>query len=193
MYQKKNPPYTFSHGEDCLREVRRQRLHAALDLDSKNDRHIKWSLRLLQPLFGKPLHGHESMLQGPEDVAINALLLLRREAGMTPKQIAYLCQLDEDRRTLDREVDQLTKEFKAFTGHLKPTMDFSLAIPLHTTDNVPRNPIAWSDELRRTIEGRVNKWKGQRKLLQQMYTLISASNEALGLPEDSFDDLDSET
>ena len=153
---------------------------------------MKWALRLLPPLFGQPQHEHGGMLQRCEDISINKLLLLRREAAMTPKQIAYLHRLDQDRQTMDEDIKTLTKEFNAFTGHLKPSMEYSLAIPLDGKNNVPRNPIAWPDDLRETIQGRVGKWKSQRNVMRQMHVLLSSSNEALAVPEDSFDDLESE-
>jgi hypothetical protein len=190
--QSTNGPFTFSRAEDCLREVRRERLDASLDLDVKNDRHIKWSLRLLRPLFGRPQPSHSSTLQRFEDNAISTLLLLRREAAMTARQKAYLRQLNEDRQAMEKEIDELSDKFDNFKSHLRPHAQFSLAVPFHTDTNVPRDPIAWPDDLRATIEERVRKWKSQRKIMQQMSALLTSSNEALAVPEDSFDDLSSQ-
>jgi hypothetical protein len=189
--QKKNDPFTYSAAEDCLREVRRQRLHASLDFDSKTDRHIKWSLRLLRSLFGKPQPNHSSTLQQVEDRAINAILLLRREAAMTVKQIAYLHQLDEDRQTMEEEIDKLSKSFDEFTRLLKPHMQYSYEMPILTED-LPSNPIAWPDDIRGKVEERVIKWKSQRAVIRKLSAFITSSNEALAVPEDSFDDLESD-
>ncbi|KAF2825703.1 hypothetical protein CC86DRAFT_406974 [Ophiobolus disseminans] len=189
--KRQGSKFTFSLVEDCLREVRRQRLHAALNPDNRVDRHLKWSLRLLQPLFGKP-RLDQTPLEMVEDASIHTLLLLRREAAMTPKQLQRLQQLQEDHKTMDREIDELSTDFNEFKSNMRPTMVFGLSVPFHTDDNLPRNPVAWPEDLRASIEGRVNKWKSQRKVIRQMHTLLSSSNEALAVPEDSFDNLGSQ-
>jgi hypothetical protein len=111
---------------------------------------------------------------------------------MTAKQIAYLHQLNEDRQTMDKEIDELSKNFDDFKSLLRPTVQFSLGASLLPEDSIPRDPIAWPDDLRATIEGRVNKWKSQRAVMRKMSALVTSSNEALTVPEDSFDDLESD-
>lgn len=192
FWQSIDGHFTFSHAEDCLREVRRQRLDLSLDLDLKSDRHIKWTLRVLRPLFGKPQPNHSSALQDVEDRAISILLLLRRRAGMSAKLKVHLLQLSEDLQTMEREIDDLSDIFDTFKSLLKPHAQFSLAVPFHTAENIPRDPCAWPDDLRATIEERVRKWKSQRKVMLQMSALLTSSNEALTVPEDSFDNLSSQ-
>jgi hypothetical protein len=111
---------------------------------------------------------------------------------MNPKQKAYLHQLNEDRQTMDKEIAELTKNFDQFKSLLKPELRFSFGASLHPEGIVPRNPIAWPDDFRATIESRVNKWKSQRAVIRKISALITSSNEALTVPENSFDDLESD-
>lgn len=152
-----------------------------------------WSLRLLRPLFGKPRHDHIATLENVEDTATSMLLVLRREAAMTDKQIAYLHQLNEDNRTMESEMQELERQFKDFKAHLS-RLEYQISLPFPTSSDfsLPRNPIAWSDDIRVSIEERVGKWKSQKKVINQIQSLLIASNEALGIPEDSFDDLSSD-
>ncbi|KAF2031222.1 hypothetical protein EK21DRAFT_63865 [Setomelanomma holmii] len=193
LEEKQQSSYTFSHVEDCLRQMRRQRLHASLDPGKKVDGRRKWSLRLLPTLFGKQqeYHAGDTELELVENGAIYTLLLLRREAGMTARQLKHLRQLDKDCQTMDHELEQLDKEFQQFKKHLSPKFEFSIDMPAYMGDNLPRNPIAWSDELLAAVEDRVSKWKSQRKVIKQVEVLLSSSNEALAVPDDSFDDLGS--
>jgi hypothetical protein len=191
VQQRLNSKFTFSLTEDCLREVRRQRLHSALDLRNKGDRHLKWSLRLLRPLFGKPQQDR-SPLELAENIAVNALLFIRREAAMTTKYIAHLRQLNDDLQTMEADMDKLEGEFGTFKAHMFPRYAHSVAIPIQPDEYVPYNPILWPDELRERIEKRVSQWRSQKKVMQQIHALLASSNQALALPEDSFDDLGSD-
>ncbi|KAH7067522.1 hypothetical protein BKA63DRAFT_424228 [Paraphoma chrysanthemicola] len=192
LEQKQKCDFTFSHLEDCLREVRRHRLHTSLDPDKKADRRRKWSLRLLPPLFGKSGGHHSDELEPVENLAVNALLLFRREAAMSSKQISYLRQLDHDRQAMDKEMEQLDQAFKRFKSHMTSGLEFGIDLPTRMEDSLPRDPIAWPDELCVVVEERVSKWKSQRRVIQQIHALLSSSNEALAVPEDSFDDLGSQ-
>ncbi|KAH7083713.1 hypothetical protein FB567DRAFT_447107 [Paraphoma chrysanthemicola] len=192
LEQKQKCDFTFSHLEDCLREVRRQRLHASLDPDKKADRRRKWSLRGLPPLFGKPSGHHSDGLELIEDMTMNALLLFRREAAMSSKQISSLRQLDHDRQAMEEEMEQLDQTFRQFRSHMTSGIEFGIDLPTRMEDSLPRNPIAWPDELCVAVEERVSKWKSQRRVIRQVHALLSSSNEALAVPEDSFDDLGSQ-
>lgn len=191
--QKQNTSYSFSHFEDCLRATRRQRLLSALDPDNKVDRHIKWSLRLLHPLFNFPRHDHHIPLEDVENDATRLLLLLRREAIMTPAQRAHLQQLARDYRTMNEDVSELEHVFSDFKEHLSLSGSrMSVSLPLLDTCNVPRNALAWSDDLRANIEDVVGNWRSQKKVLEQLKALLTASNLALEVPEDTFDHTDSD-
>ncbi|KAF1921527.1 hypothetical protein BDU57DRAFT_437021 [Ampelomyces quisqualis] len=189
--KKKESNFTFSAEEDCLREIRRQRLQAELDPDTKADRHLKWALRLLPPLFGKPKQDL-SPLELTESIAVNALMFLRRKASMTPKYIAHLHQLKADFHRMYEEMKQLEEEFSTFRAHLSPWLAQTATTRTQPEENVPYNPIVWSDSLRETIEDRVSKWRSQKKVMDQMRAILASSNQALALPEDSFDDLESD-
>jgi hypothetical protein len=184
--------YTFTHAGDCLREVRRQQMRAACTRDNKADRRALWALRDLCPLFGKHQHGRMGLPQILEDLAIDVLLLLRREAALTSRQLAYLRQLHREFQTMQNEIKGLNDGLCDFTAHLSlPGSDFT-AILSRSDSNIPPNPVAWPDDLRASVEERVGKWKSQRKVMAQISALLSASNEALAVPEDSFDDLGSD-
>lgn len=189
--QRKHGRFTFNHAEDCLREVRRQRLHASLDPDSKVDRHLKWSLRLLRPLFGKPYQDH-APLQAAENIAIDALLILRRQAAMSPDDIAHIYQLSEDLKTMETEWKDLEQEFEEFRTHMFPGFAYNIPVSTSPEEQVPYNPIAWPDELHAQIYERVSKWRSQKKVMAQMRALLASSNQALSIPENSFDDLGSD-
>ncbi|KAH4222188.1 hypothetical protein HBI65_062780 [Parastagonospora nodorum] len=189
--QRRSGRFTFNHAEDCLREVRRQRLHASLDPDNKVDRHLKWSLRLLRPLFGKPYQDH-APLQAAENIAIDALLFLRRQAAMSTDEIARMYQLSEDLKTMDTEWKDLEREFDEFRAHMFPGFVYNIPVSTSQEEQVPYNPIAWPDELRAQIHERVNKWRSQKKVMAQMCALLASSNQVLSVSEDSFDDLSSD-
>jgi hypothetical protein len=174
-----------------LREIRRQRLHMSLDPNNKVDRHLKWSLRLLRPLFGKPYQDH-APLQAAESIATDALLFLRRKAAMSPEDVAHMYQLSEDFKTMEAEWKVLEQEFEKFRTHLFPGFAYNIPVSTSPEEKVPYNPIAWPDELRSRIYDRVSKWRSQKKVMDQMRRLLASSNEALAVPEDSFDDLSSE-
>ncbi|KAF1834713.1 hypothetical protein BDW02DRAFT_579392 [Decorospora gaudefroyi] len=190
---KRDSEFSFSHVEDCLRAVRRQRLLASLDSDNKVDRHIKWSLRLLRPLFGKPRHEHQMTLEDVENDAVGLLLLLRREAAMSTQQVAYLRQLGSDNLAMEAELLELDQAFGEFKSYLSmPGFQTSLLIPIVNRGRIPKNPIAWPDDLRIRIEQQVEQWKSQKRTIEQMMTLLEASNTAMAVPDDSFDSLGSD-
>jgi hypothetical protein len=186
--KKQDCNFTFSLAEDCLREFRRQRLHASLNPNNKVDRHLKWSLRLLTPLFGKPQRD-QSPLDLAEHTAVDALLYLRREASMSTEHIAYLHQLRKDLKSMEASWCEVEGEFATFRTHLFPMFAQSLVVSTHPDEDVSYNPIAWPDDLRARIEARVSKWKSQEKVIAQMRALLASSNQALAVPEDSFDDV----
>jgi hypothetical protein len=193
MDKKQASAFTFSHAEDCLRSIRRQGLQAALDMDSKVDRHIKWSLRLLRPLWGIGGHRDPSTLDPAEADAVRVLLLLRREASLSTSQIRHLYQLAKDYDAMVRSVDNLAQAFKDLKRQLvMPGHSRTHEIDLSSHDQLPTNPISWSDELRAEVETRVQKWKATQRLVEQMQALIVTSHETLAVPEDAFDALDSE-
>jgi hypothetical protein len=165
-------------------------MHCILDLDNKVDRHLKWSLRLLCPLFAKRGHNETSTLQLTENQAINVLLILRREASMTPRQIADLHQLKADLQEMEREMDKLDDDYDEFRTHMFPHQKFTCV--MSRSPHIPYNPLAWPDELRATIQQRVSKWHSQGKVMRQILALLNSSNQALAVPEDSFDDMDSD-
>ena len=193
MLQKRDSLFTFSHAEDCLRAVRRQRLQSVLDPDNRVDRHIKWSLRLLHPLFGKPRHDHHITLEDVENDATNLLVLLRREASMNSRQLAYLRQLALDYEAMDAEMHELDQAFREFKSHLSlPGFNLSVSLPGLNPCKPARNPISWPDDLRAKVEAQVGKWKSQKHTIDKMKALLNVSNIALTLPDDSFDDLRSD-
>ncbi|KAL6709158.1 hypothetical protein ACN47E_001974 [Coniothyrium glycines] len=190
---KKNSKYTFSHAEDCLRYIRRQRLHSSLDFDNRIDRHIKWSLRLLAPLWGIARQDNTIVLADVEDDASKTLLLLRREAAMSTRQILHLHQLARDYNKMRAELTELDSAFGEFKRNLSmPGHGFGISLQHINPYEVAHNPIAWPDDVLSAIEGLVVKWKSQRKVIEQLQALIVASNVALTLPEDSFDHLDTD-
>lgn len=197
MENKNHSRFTFSHAEDCLRAVRRQRLHAALDPENKIDRHIKWSLRLLRPLWGVSGHRDPSTLDPVERDAVRVLLLLRRTAALDPRQIAYLEQLAEDYRLVVKSVNGLARSVQDVQSQLvrggQQDIMYCDTPQAHLDKHrIPVNPIAWPDKLRADVELRVQKWKAQQSVIEQMQALMIISQEALAVPEDAFDSLDSE-
>ncbi|KAF2873623.1 hypothetical protein BDV95DRAFT_489848 [Massariosphaeria phaeospora] len=194
LEKKRDSPYTFSHTEDCLRSVRRQQLCSALDRDVKVDREIRWAMNQLRPLFGKPRFHRASPpwdgIEQAEDDAMEILIFLRREASLSVRELAYLYQLSEDRTSMEKEMKALDRDFETWKSQLyQPAQDSRTLEPL---PELERNPVAWSDEVRAREEKRVTRWKTQKKTMDQVTSLLKASNEALSLPEDAFDDSGSE-
>ena len=75
---------------------------------------------------------------------------------------------------------------------IMPGQHATMELDVAKTRSIPQNPIAWSDKLRTDIEARVQKWRAQQKLIKQMQALMIASQEALAVPEDAFDVMDSD-
>lgn len=189
MDKKQDSSFTHSHMEDCLRAIRRQRLQSSLNVENRVDRHIKWSLRLLHPLFGKPRDNHTAPLEDVENEATSLLLFLRRQATLSPKQIAHLHQLATDYETMKTEVKELDKAFREFKSHLTMSgLQWNVSLPMLSPEQYPHNPIAWPDDVIADMEDLVGKWKAQKKVLSQMKMLLDSSNLAMSVPEDSFDD-----
>ncbi|KAJ4372594.1 hypothetical protein N0V86_007956 [Didymella sp. IMI 355093] len=193
MDKKYGSSFTFGHAEDCLRAVRRQGLHAALDMDSKIDRHIKWSLRLLRPLWGIGGHREPSTLDPVESDAVRILLLLRREASLSDRQIKHLWQLASDYKAMLKSMDTLSRSLRDFKRQLlMPGQSSVHEMEIRPHDKLPLNPIAWSDELLADVETRVQRWKATKELIEQMQALVVTSQETLAVPEDAFDIMDYE-
>jgi hypothetical protein len=197
MEEKREGAFTFSHTEDCLRAIRRKRLHAALDPENKIDRHIKWSLRLLRPLWGIGGPRDPSTLDPIERDAVRFLLLQRRAAAMSAREIAHLNQLAEDYEELVNTVNTIAGRAKTLQSHLVRRTDQAMvheevAQAVLDYHRIPTNPIAWAEKLREDIEKRVRKGKAQKDILERMQALMSDSMEALAPPEYVFDAMDSD-
>lgn len=193
MKKKQASSFTFSHTEDCLRAVRRQGLHAALDHNSKIDRHVKWSLRLLRPLWGIGGLRDPSPLDPVESDAVRVLLLLRREAFLSDSQIKHLWQVASDHKSMLLSMDTLSNLLRNLKRQLVlPGHSRVYEMVINQQNTLPINPIAWSDELRADVELRVQKWKATRGLIEQMQALLVTSEETLAIPDDVFDAMDSE-
>jgi hypothetical protein len=149
-----------------------------------------WSLRLLQPLFGKPGGKELPALNAIEDEALELLILLRREASMTTRHKLYLQELAKDLQNMNETMADIHQRYKIFTAHMTvPGFETRLEFEAHVLDRVPKNPLAWSDTLRADIEDRVGKWRAQQAAIRQIQTLLAASNEALAVPDDAFDEM----
>jgi hypothetical protein len=170
--------------------VRRERLRASLNLDRKDDRLMNWEINLLWPLFGRSRHDRADEtftgLESNEDNAIETLSLLRKEASMSASEAAYLKHLYEERSNMERDLEVLSKNFgdwKSLLFGIDVRKDKANTLPI-----VPRNPAAWSDEVREREEERIRTWQSQRKVIGQIALLVGGSIDAMSLPEDAFDD-----
>ena len=184
MEEKREEAFTFSHTEDCLRAIRRKRLHAALDPENRVDRHIKWSLRLLRPLWGIGGPRDPSTLDPIESDAVRFLLLQRRAAAMSAREIAHLNQLAKDYKDLVDMINDFVGCAMTLQGQLVRRTDQGIvydevAQEVLNYHKVPINPIAWPEKLREDIEKRVRKAKAQKDILDRMQALMNDSMEAL--------------
>jgi hypothetical protein len=113
---------------------------------------------------------------------------------MPTAYIAYLRTLATQYEAMSAEVHALNVTFQEFREHFTmPGIQYSLPFP--TVLREPRldpNPVAWTDEVRGMVEEQVAKWKAQRSVIGRVQALLGASNEALQVPENSFDDLESD-
>jgi hypothetical protein len=178
--------------------VRRERLRSALDHKNKDDRQIAWAMSLLRPLFGKPRYDKASApwdgLERAEDDALRILMMLQRQASMSMNELMYLKQLAIDRLTMAQELESIDSTFSSWkknlygvaTQHIQVIhldMDLSVAVA---------DPLFWDEKTTRVIGERVSKWRAQKSTIEQVMTLLGASNEVLEVPEDAFDDLGSQ-
>lgn len=191
MESKRDSWFTYSHEEDCLRSIRRERLHAALDPEQQIDRHIKWSLRLLRPLWGNSGPRDTPPLGYVEADAVGLLLLLRRKATLTKRQKDHLHQLAEDFKEMGMAVECLAQSVSNMKKQLLlPQENLMLLDPYSghfQVSKLPYDPVAWSDPLRTMVETGVQRWRVQRNFIKQIEALMIASEEALAVPEDAFD------
>lgn len=111
---------------------------------------------------------------------------------MSNEHIANMYQLSEDLKTMETEWKELEQEFEEFRTHMFPGFAYNISVSASPEENVPYNPIAWPDELRIRIHDRVSKWRSQKSAMKQMRALLASSNQALAIPEDSFDDFSSD-
>jgi hypothetical protein len=154
---------------------------------------------LLPPLFGKPRYDKASApwdsLERTENDALRMLMMLRREASMSTHELAHLKQLASDRMTMTEELQSINTEFMNWkrnlyggaTQHMQVIhMDLDVGLP------VAANPLFWDEQTTIGVEQKVRKWKTQRKTTEKVMALLRASNDALEVPEDAFDDLGSQ-
>lgn len=112
---------------------------------------------------------------------------------MNSRQLAYLRQLALDYEAMHTDMDDLDQAFREFKGHLSlPRFNLSVSLPGLNPCRPARNPISWPDDLRAKVEVQIGKWKSQKHTIDGMKALLSVSNIALTLPDDSFDDLGSD-
>jgi hypothetical protein len=91
-----------------------------------------------------------------------------------------------------RDLDDAYSEFKSYMTMPGFQMNILLPAVIRNAKRVPRNPIAWSDELRESIECQVARWRTQEVVVEQIRRLLQASNVAMAVPDDSFDELGSD-
>jgi hypothetical protein len=185
---KKSSAWTFGRNEDCLRSVRRERFRSKLDMNVSIDRQVHWSLSTLPPLFGKPRHHQASppwdQMEHAEDDAARVLMLLRREAAMTPKELSSLKQLVLDRDTMVQDLNNLIIQFKNWTNMMYDAPVEEWAID---ETHLPRNPIEWTDETIAKEEQQVRRWKNEEVARGMLEDLLRNSMEHMSVPEDAFD------
>jgi hypothetical protein len=178
--------------------VRRERLRSVLDQKDKDDRQIAWAITLLCPLFGKPRYDKASApwdgLEHAEDDAIKILMMLRRQASMSTKELVSLKQLAIDRKTMARELESIDTTFSSWKKNLYGDATQQIQV-IHLDMNLlvaAENPLFWDEKTTRMIGERVSKWRTQKSTIEQVVALLIASNEVLEIPEDAFDDIGSQ-
>ena len=118
---------------------------------------------------------------------------MRREAALSDRQTTHLWQLAYDYMIMITTLNRFSRSLRYLKQQLiLPGNATTLETEVSQHVRVPSNPIAWSDELRVNIETRVQKWRTQQKLIEQMQALMVASQEALAVPEDAFDAIDTD-
>ncbi|PSN59381.1 hypothetical protein BS50DRAFT_230617 [Corynespora cassiicola Philippines] len=193
LHSKRKSAFTFGQMGDCFRAIRRQRLRAALDTEDKDDRRINWAMNQLPPLFGKRRYDKASApwdgLERAENKAISILCQLRREAKTTPKELARLQKIAEERKIMEKELNGVAQTFGEWKYNMyKP--EHQHQVPIERLPILPKNPAIWNTEVRKAEEERVKRWKSQRDTIQRLALLLSGSTEALAVPDNAFDDLD---
>ncbi|KAH7139131.1 hypothetical protein B0J11DRAFT_35843 [Dendryphion nanum] len=196
-WKNRDREYTYSHTEDCLRQIRRECIRSLLDLDDGRDKLVNWSMRTLRPLFGGAVYAKLddawNAFERDENQAMYNLMLLRKEAAMPKKEREQLAQLVKDRVELIQDLSTLDSCFAMFKNQIsdivagcksnEPIATYQMtAFP-----DLPINVLEWDDETVLKESKRVAKWKSQKITLEKIKFLISMANEALSLPEDAFD------
>ncbi len=92
---------------------------------------------------------------------------------------------------MDAEIRDLDLSFTEFKNNLNmPRGQMSVSFPGLSPRRLGKNPIAWPDDQLVKVEAQVRRWKSQKTVIEHMKALLNASNMALTLPEESFDDND---
>ncbi|PVH92606.1 hypothetical protein DM02DRAFT_677399 [Periconia macrospinosa] len=195
MAEKQGTIFTISRENDCLRAVRRQRLAAALDDRNRDHRRIRWEMQYLEPLFGRTTYDRvaEPRYALAENRAVNILMRLRKEAATSPKQMAHLRQLVQDRKEMEQDLDELYRSFEKWRSVLE---NVSPATRFHRRyepwNPLANDPIAWTDEQVKSEEKIIRHWRSQKRVFEQMNSVLRASREAMCAADDALDSLASD-
>ncbi|ORY08595.1 hypothetical protein BCR34DRAFT_603454 [Clohesyomyces aquaticus] len=187
--------YTFSHQEDCIKAMRRQRLRSCLPKhpDLPGERGVVWALRQLRPLFGKPAVGKPSPpwdnIAKLEADAIFVLMVLRKEAAMTKTELVHLRQLAQDRLAMHTDREEAYNHMKRYWSNVFGNKK-RYGLQDHNSME-SANPLLWSDEKVKSVEHRVFRWKSQKKTFEQIQGLMMSASLAMEA-EDAFDNINSQ-
>lgn len=162
-------------------------------MNNRVDRRIDWEMNLLPPLFGRPRYEIDSSqfdgIERAEDEATTVLMLLRKEASLTGRQIAYIAHLIEERKKMEKRLKLIDETFALWKREMFKVAAFAPALKL---PKLPQHPALWTDEMILQEEEQVKKWQSQEDMLTKMVAMLKSSIDAVTLPDDAFEEIGSD-
>ncbi|KAF1949072.1 hypothetical protein CC80DRAFT_280807 [Byssothecium circinans] len=196
--------FTYGHLEDCLRQMRRTRLHADLDCRVSKDRHLARKIGKMKPLFAKDRYFKLSAdfggVEGIENDYVNTIMMLRREAVLTGRGKEALFQLVRDKAELRQEMRKFDDTYKQWQANIlnmpKRSYEHSSSSSSSSSDSEEEdsdgvNPLAWSDEKVAKERKALSYWRDNQKMIRAMSTFFHSTNAAMDKSADAFGEYES--
>ncbi|PZD37083.1 hypothetical protein A1F97_07896 [Pyrenophora tritici-repentis] len=187
MEQTKDYPYTYNHVEDSLRGMRRKLLRSKIDEEDRDDYGYIWMFDNMTPLWSNfPPLRELSAMEVAENHAIEALMLLRKEASISKRVRFSLRKLVKERTAMYADLQKLCQLFNKWQ---EKVLDLSnLGVSTHRYEDLDPNHMTWSkDVVDRELEC-LKIWKEQKPQIAQMVAILNANNAIATLDEAAVDD-----
>ena len=173
--------YRYSHGEDCLRYVRRQRIKQKLDPADANHRQIEWCINNQEPLFTLMMYparkiGPASIqVVGSEDIC-EPINVLRRQFALTERQKKELAYLSRTRNEILNQLSELQSTVRSYCHACSGRKDRKEHREYLRCDS---NPVKWTARQHELELARIEDWQTQREIVARVIEDLQTGMEIL--------------